>query len=223
MNDVAIPQAQQAALDKHAAAIRECAERIRKRSLDELVEIGRHLAEVKKILGHGNFLPWLKHEFDWSEDTAERYIALHALKQQIPHEQNLGLTVTALAALGRSTTPPGAVDAVVEKVRAGDRPTVSEVRATIREARMKRPRLPSYVPTRNAEPITPPATAVHSLSRDIGERAAEKESAIVALAHKHRAAIVDLMRKMTQPERISFRQAMIASMTDAMMELPGGE
>jgi hypothetical protein len=134
------------------------------------------------------------------------------------------MTVTALAALGRSTTPPGAVDAVIEKVRAGERPTVSEVRATIREARAakKRPRLPSYVPTRDAEPITPPATVVHSLSRDI-ESAAEKGSAIVALAHKHRAEIIGLMRKMTQLERIAFRQTMIQSMTDAMMEPPGGE
>jgi hypothetical protein len=47
--------------------------------------------------------------------------------------------------------------------------------------------------------------------------------ALVDLAHKHRAAIIDLMRRMTQPERISFRQAMIASMTDAMMGPPASE
>jgi cell pole-organizing protein PopZ len=132
---VAEDPAQQAILDKHAEAIRACGERVRKRSLDELTEIGRHLAAVKKILGHGNWLPWLKREFGWSEDTAERYIALHALKRQIPNEQSLGLTITALAALGRSTTPPEAVEAVVEKVRTGERPTVNEVKATIKEAK----------------------------------------------------------------------------------------
>ena len=156
---VAEDPAQQAILDKHAEAIRACGERVCKRSLDELTEIGRHLAAVKKILGHGNWLPWLKREFGWSEDTAERYIALHALKRQIPNEQSLGLTITALAALGRSTTPPEAVEAVVEKVRTGERPTVNEVKATIKEAKAKRkPKRPSYIPTQEAKPITPTPT-----------------------------------------------------------------
>lgn len=156
---VAEDPAQQAILDKHAEAIRACGERVRKRSLDELTEIGRHLAAVKKILGHGNWLPWLKREFGWSEDTAERYIALHALKRQIPNEQSLGLNITALAALGRSTTPPEAVEAVVEKVRTGERPTVNEVKATIKEAKAKRkPKRPSYIPTQEAKPITPTPT-----------------------------------------------------------------
>jgi hypothetical protein len=48
-----------------------------------------------------------------------------------------------------------------------------------------------------------------------------EEREIVARAHKHRAVIVDLMRQMTHEERIRFRQVMIQSMTDAMMERPG--
>jgi hypothetical protein len=51
---------------------------------------------------------------------------------------------------------------------------------------------------------------------------AVEESEVVAVAHKHRAAIIDLMRKMTREERLRFRQVMIQSMTDAMMEPPGG-
>ena len=71
----------------------------------------------------------------------------------------MGLTITALAALGRSTTPPEAVEAVVEKVRTGERPTVNEVKATIKEAKAKRkPKRPSYIPTQEAKPITPTPT-----------------------------------------------------------------
>jgi hypothetical protein len=51
---------------------------------------------------------------------------------------------------------------------------------------------------------------------------AQEDGAVLVLAHRHRAAIIDLMRRMTPPERIRFRQAMIQSMTDAMMEPPGG-
>jgi hypothetical protein len=175
-----IPPSVQAVLDEHVHAIRECAERIRKRSLDELVEIGRHLAEVKKILGHGNFLPWLKREFGWSEDAAERYIALHALRRQIPHEQNLDLTITALAALGRSTTPPEAVQAIIDRVHAGEKPTVGEVKTTIKEARAAKPRLPSYIPTQETalKPIAPapapPLTGEPSGNARLGKAATAK-------------------------------------------------
>jgi hypothetical protein len=38
--------------------------------IGDIIEIGRLLTEVKKIAGHGNWLPWLDREFGWSDSTA---------------------------------------------------------------------------------------------------------------------------------------------------------
>ena len=38
------------------------------------IEIGRRLTEVKEMLPHGEWLPWLERETDFSERTAQRYM-----------------------------------------------------------------------------------------------------------------------------------------------------
>jgi DUF3102 family protein len=48
----------------------------RRRHLAVIVEIGEALRRAKELLGHGNFLPWLKAEFRWSERTARNYMSL---------------------------------------------------------------------------------------------------------------------------------------------------
>jgi hypothetical protein len=53
---------------EHAEAIRSLGRRV----VADVIEIGRRLTECKKLLGHGNWLPWLDREFGWSEDTALR-------------------------------------------------------------------------------------------------------------------------------------------------------
>ena len=50
----------------------------RGRHLAVIVEIGGALCRAKELLGHGNFLPWLKAEFRWSERTARNYMSLAA-------------------------------------------------------------------------------------------------------------------------------------------------
>jgi hypothetical protein len=126
-----IAAAQQSILDEHADAIRKYA----KRAVDDVLEIGRRLAEAKTILGHGNWLPWLEREFGWSEDTAERLIAIYKLQRQIPQVRNLDLPLSGLYLLGRRTTPPEAIEAVVAKAQDGERVSVAEVKATIQEAK----------------------------------------------------------------------------------------
>jgi hypothetical protein len=50
----------------------------RRRHLAVIVEIGGTLRRAKELLGHGNFLPWLKAEFRWAERTARNYMSLAA-------------------------------------------------------------------------------------------------------------------------------------------------
>jgi hypothetical protein len=144
MTDVAIPQAQQAILDEHAEAIRKYA----KRSITDLIEIGRHLAEVKKILGYTNWVPWLEREFRWSETQAERFIALHGLRRLVPNVGDWDVPISVLYLLAEKSTSPELIEAVAAKAEAGERVTITEV---MKVKAKRKPRLPSYVPTRNAE------------------------------------------------------------------------
>ena len=57
MDDVVAAPAPQNLLDQHAEELAAHAEAIRdygKRTVESVLEIGRHLAEVKKLLGYGS-------------------------------------------------------------------------------------------------------------------------------------------------------------------------
>jgi len=69
-----------AALSEHAAEIRK----LGKQTVENVIEIGRRLAECKRIVGYGYWLSWLESEFAWSVDTAENFIQLAALSDVIP-------------------------------------------------------------------------------------------------------------------------------------------
>jgi Protein of unknown function (DUF3102) len=51
------------ALRVHASCIRALGKRV----ADDIIEIGRHLTEAKRITGHGDWLPWLGKELGWDE------------------------------------------------------------------------------------------------------------------------------------------------------------
>jgi hypothetical protein len=185
MNDIveAAAPALQDLLDEHAEVLAEHAEAIRKyakRTVDDLLEIGRRLAEVKKLLGYGNWLPWLEREFCWSEDTAERLIAIYELQQQIPHVRNLDLPFSGLYLLGRHTTPPKAVEAVVTKAEAGGRVTVAEIKETILQSKAtalaRKSKVPSYVRAekhgqaeKSAKAVTPRDDALFAFTERVLE------------------------------------------------------
>src|SRR5690554_2757430 len=45
---------------------------LERRTSESIIEMGQHLIEVKAAIGHGNFLPWLEAEFEWSASTATK-------------------------------------------------------------------------------------------------------------------------------------------------------
>jgi hypothetical protein len=79
---------------------------------------------------------------------------------------------------------------------------------------------------RQVESVCPPSITElarqGTLSRPARNKPVE-ESDVVAMARKHRAAMINQMRKMAQEERLKFRSDTIQAMTDEMMEPPGGE
>jgi len=195
-----IPASVQAVLDEHVPVIRRNAKRI----IDDAFDIGRRLAEVKGLLGRATFLPWLEREFKWSEDTAERLIALHVLQRRIPEVADVSLPITGLYLLAAPSTPPGMAEAFIAKSKGGERVSVAEIKAATVSARVRKPQLPSHVPTQEARDDDPPPRPRHRPPAEIITPSLSAQ--LVALAREHLNAIVDLKRKMPQPERACFQQ-----------------
>ena len=89
----------------------ERAERIRvlgKRVTGDVIEIGRLLADCRERCGHGHWGAWLESEFGWSADTAERFIRLNKLADQIPQIAEYDIPVSGLYQLAAPSTPESA-------------------------------------------------------------------------------------------------------------------
>jgi hypothetical protein len=64
---------------KIADKVRSTADRIRekvKKTLEDLIEVGKDLQEIKGTLPHGQFTPWLKAEFGWGERMAQNFMSV---------------------------------------------------------------------------------------------------------------------------------------------------
>src|SRR5208283_750754 len=62
------------------------------KTVKNVVRIGELLMQEKERLPHGDYLPWLKNNFPFSEDTAERWCQLYARREEIPWAQINTLT-----------------------------------------------------------------------------------------------------------------------------------
>jgi hypothetical protein len=121
------------ALDKYADAIR----RLGKQTIANIIEIGRHLTEAKKIAGHGNWLPWLDREFGWTDRTALNFMRVFALSLKSETVSDLDLPVGALYLLAAPSTPTEACEAVIKRAEAGEPISTDTVRQAIAKARQQ--------------------------------------------------------------------------------------
>src|SRR5262245_45152690 len=108
-------------LREHADAIRD----LGKRTVENIIAIGRHLSEAKLIAGHGNWLPWLNREFGWKEDTARRFMQVFELSKS-RNLRDLDVPVSALYLLAAPSTPEEAREEVIERAQAGERLSFAE-------------------------------------------------------------------------------------------------
>lgn len=96
-----------------------------KRTVEDIIEIGKELTAVKDRLEHGQFLPWIKAEFDMSADTAHRMINVAARFGQIP--QIAEFKPSILYALAAPSTPAAVIDQALEKAESGEPVTLADV------------------------------------------------------------------------------------------------
>jgi hypothetical protein len=111
---------------------------LRKRVAEDLIEIGFRLTEAKALVGHGGWLPWLERSFGWTERTAQRYMSVYELMAKYDIMSDLDLPMTTLVQLAAPSTPPEAVEAVIDRTEAGEKLTGADVKKTIDKAKGKK-------------------------------------------------------------------------------------
>jgi hypothetical protein len=81
-----------------------------------LFEIGALLIEAHQACEHGDWMHWVAEEFDWSDDTARRYMAAHQLATKFRTVRDLKITARTLyeLALDEIDNPnlPAMIDAL---------------------------------------------------------------------------------------------------------------
>jgi hypothetical protein len=130
-----------------------------KRMLGDVVEIGRILTEAKVVCGYGNFLPWLDHEFGWTDRTARNFMRVYELSKTSVNFSDLDLPVSAVYLLAAPSTPDKVRQAVIAEAEAGKAVTVKDVKRTIDDDRAPFA-TPQTAPTESVDDQAPWPTTV---------------------------------------------------------------
>jgi hypothetical protein len=124
---VVLPPTSGAEVAKTATILAEHADEIRrlyKRTIGDIVEIGRRLIAAKPLAGHGNWLPWLKREFGWKEQSARNFMNVAELAAKSPTVGDLNINFRGLYLLAAPATP---VEVVEDVAALGRKITVKDV------------------------------------------------------------------------------------------------
>jgi len=81
---------------KNVRSLDTIADSIHKLERKNIFAIGDLLLEAKAQCEHGEWLDWLSREFDWSVDTAERYMRSAEMSAKFRNLRNLKLAATTL-------------------------------------------------------------------------------------------------------------------------------
>ncbi len=134
---------------KLADKVRSAADRIRervKKTVEDIIEVGNDLLAVKEALPHGQFLPWLKAEFGWSERSAQNFMGV-AEQFKSAKIADLPIQPSAAYLLAAPSVPNEAREKAVEKAEAGEEITFATATEIVAEARKKkRPRRQKTMP-----------------------------------------------------------------------------
>jgi hypothetical protein len=118
-------------LAEHAAVIKALGKRV----VGDVIEIGRRLAECKAILKEERrWLAWIENEFQWSRNTAENLINVHAMvRDKVSNFDTLNLPISSLYLLAAPSIPNEAREAVIEAAADGERLSHAEVKEIVAE------------------------------------------------------------------------------------------
>ena len=86
------------------------------------------MTAVKAELPHGEFLPWVKAEFDMSQPLAYNFMQAHErFGAETYNNYKFTFSPTVLYALAAPSTPETVIDKAVAKTEFGEKVTVADV------------------------------------------------------------------------------------------------
>jgi hypothetical protein len=127
---------QAATLAVNADAIRM----LRKRAGNDIIEIGRRLAESREIIrqtyGHGHWLKWLEAEFSWTDRTALNLIRVFERFGESENFSDLDLPNSALYLLVAPSTPKTVCTKILDRAKT-EKMSVADVKEAIADQKRK--------------------------------------------------------------------------------------
>lgn len=156
-----------------------------KRATRDISDIGQKLIEVKTKLGHGNFLKWLEVEFQWSWDTAKRFMRVAEVFGENQQFADFHLAPSVLYILAAPSTPKAAREEALTLAKNGKQITYQVAKAlkqkyTTASDRTSKinntPKLESGTSTNQQDSVSNRATATtdSALPAENGSRIAHK-------------------------------------------------
>jgi hypothetical protein len=109
-------------------------ERIRRQYTNSIVQIGKALLGTKRYLSHGSFIAWVEAEVGMPARTAQAYMRVaqwaSGKSASVAH-----LPPVVLYLLSASNTPPDFARRIIERVEAGDKIALADLRKELRDYR----------------------------------------------------------------------------------------
>lgn len=110
-----------------------------RRSAKYNLEIGERLAEIKRMLPHGQFAAFCHAEMDLEPRSVENYMSLAELAKKYPPALVVQLPATAGYQLADKSAPTEVVAEIMSQVCDGKRFTISEVSSHLAAAKLAKP------------------------------------------------------------------------------------
>ncbi len=123
--------------EQNQAFVQEKTEQIKAlmtRTVNDIIDIGQSLIDVKERLEHGQFGAWLETEFEMTPRTARNFMNV-ASTFKSETVSDLKIATSALYLLANA--PDEARDAAIEAAQAGERVTKAKAKAIINEHKPK--------------------------------------------------------------------------------------
>jgi hypothetical protein len=123
-----------------AEKLKAAAERIRqtfKRTIEDIISVGNGRLAVRAELEHGQWLPWLRAEFGWTDRTARNFMAVAGHFGKSETISGLRIEPTAAYLLAAPSAPDEARQAAVERAEKGERITPKVAKEILAKERRK--------------------------------------------------------------------------------------
>ena len=110
---------------------------LRKRTLENVIKIGRRLIAIKDRLAHGEWLPLLERELGWNEQTALNFMRVAEMAETKNFLDLDPIPVSALYMLAAPSTPPKAVERVIARSRRGEALKTADIKQEIAKTKLE--------------------------------------------------------------------------------------